>query len=804
MKKINQFHSMLLPGALICAFCLSSLAAYSQKKSPKGTGVFGKASYHLTNTGQYMRDWLIAGPFLVTKGETPPDEQAQASHFNSDNIALFKPGQNKKLTPLQVNGETLDWTPHSSNEDVIDLDKLYNKDFASAYALAEITSTEEKKIFIAFGSDDGIKVFLNGKEVHKNWIPRGITPDDDLVEITIPKGSSQLVVKVQDIQGGWGFTARIMDRNALSEKLIVAARKGNLDETKLLLESGADVNLKNKAGLTPFSASRMYGRAEVSKLLKEKGALDIAVPSPEILTDNEYSSIKDTKSAGISLLVARDGKVIYSKGFGYADIAANQPVTPDTKFRIGSITKQFIGAAILKLQEEGRISVQDKLSKYIPDFPRGTEITIHHLLTHTSGIHSYTNKNDFISRVTSPIAEDALVEEIKKGSYDFDPGERFLYNNSGYFLLGHIIRKVTGKSYGEYLRENFFNPLGMTNTGVHEASLTLTNEAKGYKKENGEYKSDINWDMTWAGGAGSLYSTTGDLFKWNEALFNGKLLKPESLKAAFTPVTLNDGKIPVEGKYGYGWFIENYRDQEAIGHGGGLHGFSTRITRFPKENLTVVMLTNVIPTEVTLNPNTVAEFFIWDKLGAQASYSVNEAVTENVKQYEGRYNFAGAGVMTITSEDNKLFAQLTGQSKFPIFAAGPGEYFWRVVDARIKFIKNEKGEVTHGEFSQNGNQLTVTKLKDDVIVTIDPGLLEFYVGKYDMGDNNKVTITKENNKLYAQTQTSPKFEVKPLSNTEFTIQELNARLIFIRDGTDKAAKFILDMAGQKKELPRVE
>ena len=572
----------------------------------------------------------------------------------------------------------------------------------------------------------------------------------------------------------------------------------------MLLNAGVDVNGKNNAGLTALNAARLNGRGEAAARLQTKGAQEAPFPSSSALIDNEYSSLKGKKAAGIAVLVAKDGKVLYKNGFGYSDIAKGEAITPETKFRIGSITKQFIGAAILKLQEEGKISTQDKLSKFLPDFPRGNEVAVHHLLTHTSGIHSYTNKNDFITKVTSPISEVDLIELIKKDQYDFNPGERFLYNNSGYFLLGHIIRKVTGKSFGEFLNEEFFGPVGMPNTGVYSTGLNLSKEAKGYKKENGEYKADIDWDMSWAGGAGALYSTVEDLFRWNEALFNGKVLKPESMKAAFTPVVLNDGNMPVDGNYGYGWFMENYRGLDVAGHGGGLHGFSTRISRYTRENLTVILLTNVLPTEVTLNPNTIAEFFLWEKMTAQTSYAVNAAVTEDVTPYAGRYAFPGGGVMTITAEGVSLFAQLTGQGRFPIFAAAPGEYFWKVVDARVKFIKNEKGEVTHGDFSQNGANLKIPKMPDEVIVSIDPALLVWYVGKYDLGNDMKVTVTAEDGKLYAQTPTSPKFEIKPVSNTEFTLPELNARLTFVREGNEKAGKFILDQAGQRKDAPRVE
>ncbi len=176
-----------------------------------------------------------------------------------------------------------------------------------------------------------------------------------------------------------------------------------------------------------------------------------------------------TNDPGLAVLVAQDGKILFENGYGLADRAHDVPVIPQTTFRIGSMTKQFTASAILKLQEEGKLSVNDKLSKYIPDFPRGDEVTLRHLLTHTSGIHSYTEIPGFLNRVTNATTTAAIIESMKKDPYDFDPGAKWRYDNSGYVLLGYIVEKVSGQSYGDFLRENFFQPLGMTNTGVYRA-----------------------------------------------------------------------------------------------------------------------------------------------------------------------------------------------------------------------------------------------------------------------------------------------------------------------------------------------
>jgi CubicO group peptidase (beta-lactamase class C family) len=263
----------------------------------------------------------------------------------------------------------------------------------------------------------------------------------------------------------------------------------------MLTDAGADVNAANENGITPFIAAKIAGREEVMQMLLKKGAKEKPVPSSEILVDNYYRSLNGKEASGIAVLVARDGNVLYRKGFGFSDIKNKISVTPDTKFRLGSVTKQFTAAAILKLQENGLLSVNDKLSKFIPDFPRGDEVTIPKLLTHISGIHSYTDKDDFIGKVTKTISPDSLVNLIKKDPYDFNPGEKWQYNNSAYFLLGYIISKVSGKPYAQYLKENFFDPLHMDNTGVHYAGIKLEHEAKGYARTGSKYVEALN-DMS--------------------------------------------------------------------------------------------------------------------------------------------------------------------------------------------------------------------------------------------------------------------------------------------------------------------
>ncbi len=755
---------------------------------------------------QKEKEWLILGPISVTEdtaGQVTEAQQQQA--FKTDYLDVTQVAAGK---PHTINGKTYQWQSVQSEDQMVNLDQLFDSaDYVSAYAFATIDAPEEQKALLGVGSDDGVKVWLNGELVHDNWAPRGFSLDDDVVPVTLKKGTNQILLKVQDIQQGWGFSARILPPEIYTEKLTEAAASGQMDEVELLLSHGADINAKNALGLTALQVAKMHGRQEIADNLVQQGANpDIAMPAKDELADALFKKAIGDHDPGASVLVAKNGQILYEKGFGFANLKKDIPITPETEFRIGSITKQFTASAILKLQEEGKISVDDKLSKFIPDYPRGDEITIHHLLTHTSGIKSYTDKINFEDEsVTKPIESvEAHIESFKNDPYNFDPGENLSYNNSAYFLLGYIIEKVSGQSYGDYLQQTFFDPLGMSNTGLHHQGVKLEKEALGYSYKDGEPERAPDWEMTWAGGAGALYSTVGDLFKWNEAVFSGKVLEEASLQAAFTPVKLNNGK-EAPYKFGYGWMIGDLRGWKTISHGGGLPGFITFLTRFPEQNITITVLTNAAPPD-KLNPqqtaNDLAGIFFWEDMPIQASYVAAENADPSLyPDYAGRYEYPGGAVMTVSTEDDQLFAQLTGQPNFEIFPRGNEEFFWKVVDAQVKFVRNDAGEVIHAIHTQGGQTFEAPRLEEETVATVGAGVLEKYVGEYDM-NGNSVNVTRENDQLFIQVTGQPKFELFPKSDTEFFLKVVKADITFVENEAGKTDQLILAQGGAKYTLPR--
>ena len=422
---------------------------------------------------------------------------------------------------------------------------------------------------------------------------------------------------------------------------------------------------------------------------------------------------------GAAVLIARGGKIKLEKGYGLARVESRLPVTSETRFRIGSITKQFTAAAILKLEEEGELSVNDPVSKYIPDWPKGGEVTIRHLLTHSSGIHNFTAKPAFQTNVTVATSLEALISSFKNDPYDFAPGEKFLYSNSGYVLLGFIIEKVSGEAYASYLRRTFFEPLGMKNTGVYPTGPTLENEAFGYSYENGAVQRSVNWEMSNVASAGNLYSTARDLFLWNEALFSGRVLSAASARAAFTVGVLagDDPSHPQDTGYGYGWTIDRLGGAREISHGGELAGFGSYLLRLPEYNLTVVVLLNCVPHLPRLQQWSLAREIARLALGPELPPKAEASAVTNLPSVAleavvGRYDMGASMTLNVTRNEDHIYMEVTGRKKFEILPESERTFFVKSGEAEATFVKNANGQIIKVILKQGDQRIDATKLKD--------------------------------------------------------------------------------------------
>lgn len=530
-----------------------------------------------------------------------------------------------------------------------------------------------------------------------------------------------------------------------------------------------------------------------------------AEPTFEEEAAKRLKSVTEGDTSGMAVLVARDGKIVFQGGFGLADIEKKTPITPETKFRIGSISKQFTAAAVLRLAEQGKLSLDDTLDKYYLDFPHGSEVKLRLLLTHTSGRHSYTDKPEFIGRVKEAIEPAKLIEWFKDDKPDFAPGKGYHYNNSAYFLLGEIVAKVSGKSLGDYLKEIFFEPLGMKDTGLYVNSAPPDGMAHSYSYAGGILVPALDWDMSWAGGAGALYSTVGDLFRWNEALFGGKVLNEASFKAATTPVELPPD---VDGmNYGYGLMMLEVKRLPAVGHGGGLNGWSTYLVRLPKQNCTVVVLTNALPQPPKISPSPIAHALAANLLEAEikALPALEEDKTVDPKtfaEFTGRYDYKD-GIMTVTVEDEALMAHISGQPKNRIYPKGKETFFWKVADAEVKFVRDDKGKVVAARHAQNGSSFRAARFPDDAL-QLTAEQVEPYVGQYRYGLLSVMTVTRDESQLFAQLTGQPKHPIFPKSETEFEWRVVEAKVKFVKGDDGKVTKAVHSQNGSSFDAAKIK
>jgi len=768
-------------------------------------------------TNECLRRWLVLGPVPTRSREADEaDEAAQRQAFATDYLsgcggeAGVEPAAGARV---QIGGETYTWRLLESGSDVIRLPSGgAPRDDAVAYAAAEIRTREARRVVLGVGSDDGVKVWLNGRLVHEHWVLRGVTQDTDLVAVDLAPGANRLLLKIQNARGEWGFTCRPLGVGVLGRRLVEAARGGDLAAVKLALESGADLEAR-RHGLTAWQVARIARDEETAAWLASQGAVTNApLPAPETVLAARLEEATAGESAGVAVLVGWGGRIEFERGYGYANLEHRVPVTPQTKFRIGSITKQFTAAGILRLREQGKLDLSDMLAKYLPDYPRGGEVNLEHLLTHTSGIHSYTSKPDFMASVSVPVKPAALIESFKHDPYDFAPGAKRLYNNSGYFLLGYLLEQVSGRTYAQFMQDTFFEPLGMRHTGVHEATAILRHEATGYSHAGGEWRKALDWDMSRAGGAGALYSTVRDLFLWNEALFNGQVLSEVSLQAAFTPVVTRaegDDPAPKETGYGYGWALGRVGGLETIDHGGGLHGFVSYLQRFPAQQFTVVVLANASDPPPALLPSAlareIAQLYLWREMKPRETPKVARSVDPaTYEAFVGRYDYSGA-VAVVTREGDRLFVQVSGQPRHEVFPKSADTFFWKVVEAEVQFVKNEQGDVVKAIHRQGGHSLHAPRVVDTPEVRLAPEVLDSYVGRYDYGSGLAIlTVTREGDRLYAQLTGQPKFQIFAQSETEFFWKVAVARVSFVKDAAGKVTKLVHRQGDREFEAPKLE
>jgi CubicO group peptidase (beta-lactamase class C family) len=401
-----------------------------------------------------------------------------------------------------------------------------------------------------------------------------------------------------------------------------------------------------------------------------------------------------------AVLIAKQGEVVVDRSYGMANYEWSIQNSPDTVFRLGSISKQFGAAAILKLEEMGKLKTTDKACTYLPACPEiWKPVTIHQLLTHTSGIPNFTAFPEYEKLQILPSRYEQQVKSVWDKKMDFDPGTKFSYSNTGYVILGQIIEKASGQPWDQFLAEQIFAPAGMTQTRADSSSDIIPKRASGYKTANGKLRNADYINMQIPNVAGALVSTTEDLFHWDRALAAGKVLSEASRKKMWTPDKNN---------YAYGWVVTEQGGKTVQAHNGGIDGFSTSLVRIPSDGTLIVVLSNF---EDGKTGDVSRGLFTLAKGGTVEYPKARTEIqlpSETLDEYLGTYQLSPTFALTITREGDQLITQATGQGKIPVFVEAKDILFPKAMPATLQILR-ENGKVTGLILKQGGREMKATK-----------------------------------------------------------------------------------------------
>lgn len=447
---------------------------------------------------------------------------------------------------------------------------------------------------------------------------------------------------------------------------------------------------------------RLFSTAFLATLLISTSAS--AQPSGLAAKAEEFlKAHQDVNQFSGTVLAARNGQVVLRKGVGMANREWSIANTPETKMRLGSITKQFTAACILILEQQKKLSVEDTIDKHLPDAPEAwKKVTIHHLLSHTGGVPSYTNDPAYGKNKFRPMPLPDLVALFRGKPLEFEPGSQWKYSNSGYALLGDIIQRASGMSYEAFLRKHILDPLGMKNSGYDHWHDILPNRAAGYSKRGDEIRNADYLDMSQPHAAGALYSTVDDLYLWDRALYTDKVLPQAVRDRMFTPVKSN---------YAYGWTVGMAGGRKMVGHGGGIDGFSTMIMRMPEDQGAVIVLSNLQQANAQQVAMGLAAM-LYD--APYQTPKVRKEITLSPSIYDkyvGVYELAPNFRLTVKRDGSRLITQATGQPPIEVFPESETKFFLKVVDAQLTFVPGADGTASQVILHQGGRDMPAKRVE---------------------------------------------------------------------------------------------
>jgi D-alanyl-D-alanine carboxypeptidase len=509
---------------------------------------------------------------------------------------------------------------------------------------------------------------------------------------------------------------------------------------------------------------------------------------------------------GAAVLVMRDGKTLLRKGYGLAGLELGVAIQPEHVFRVASITKQFTAVAILQLVEQGKISLDDPITKFFPDYPtQGKTITVEHLLTHTSGMQSYSSKDDFMSLIRSDLTPQQLIDTFKNDPMLFSPGERYASGNSAYVILGAIIEKVTGQSYAEYLAANVFAKAGLTETHYDDPIRIIPKRVEGYgrNRDGGALVRARYVSPTIPYSAGSILSTVDDLARWTDAVSAGKVVRSDLLQRAWTPYRLTSGEATT---YGYGWAINTLFGSRMIAHGGRVMGFTAHALWMPEEKVFVAVLSNteVPPVSTGYLARRLATFAM-----GQPWNPVAIAMTaEQLGEYEGVYAIDDKTARTLTVADGKLFSQRTGGDRVAVLPRARDQFFFEDSFTTMSFERGADGKVTAmSVVTQNGKPERAVRKAGEAPerpqITVAPEQLDQLTGRYQLAPERLVTIFRKGNELWVRPPSGSELQLFAESATKWFAKDAALELTFELDQSGKAAVVQVHLSGRVRPATRV-
>ncbi|WP_285712219.1 serine hydrolase [Erythrobacter oryzae] len=541
-------------------------------------------------------------------------------------------------------------------------------------------------------------------------------------------------------------------------------------------------------------------------------AAPAATPAKEDLRKLADAVLAESYAAdgpGAAVVVMQGGKIVYTGARGMADIAGGKPITPDTVFRLGSITKQFAAAVIVQLAQEGKLSLDDPLSKFLPVYPQpGASATVRQLLQHTSGIQSYTEMPGVMNPVSTaiPRTTETLVALFKDAPAVSKPGEVWAYNNSGYVLIGAIIEKVTGKAWHEALEERITRPLGLASIRDGVAGEAANPAmAQGYTGEATAAAAKSQYiHMSAPGAAGSLIGTVGDLAKWAQALHHGKVVDAAHYAMMIAPTQLPAGET---APYGLGLGLNPLRGHAAVGHSGGIFGFETDSIYLPEADVFVAVFANSDEprTGAGVVMRRIAAAAIGDPYPAFTRTAPDLAALE---PFFGVYPVTGGGERRFYAKDGKLYSQRSGSRALEVFAGGDNRFFYGPSTLSWFALRRDADGTPVMDFAPNGETPLQTAKRAGPIppeaaaVAVPREVLERYAGSYALGPFTlTIAFTADGTGLTGQLTGQPPIPLIPTGEGEFKADGVEARLIF--EGSEGPATAVtLDQGGMKQRAPR--